>query len=178
MWCWGDENAARLGHSQGNGPAPVAGLKATYIAHGTSHTCALDLTGGVWCWGDNDWDQLGTGDAKTHNVPVKIAHAGKATALAVGADHTCTSVGGQLYCWGNNDAMQTLGKLLVGADNRVIKPTKVDVTGVTAIAAADDHTCTLAKGNGVTCLGSNTYGQLGVTTPGAMELSPVKLKFE
>lgn len=175
LWCWGDGSEGALGHDAGDGPAPVPGLKVTHVAIGTEHMCALDQQAAVWCWGNNSTHQLGAGGGLHQAKPVKVGIVGAVTAIGTGEVNSCAVAGGELLCWGGNDNQQTLGMYLDGADNTVTKPTKVGLTGATAVALGSSHTCVLAKDTGVTCFGSNWSGQLGVTTAGAMELKPVKL---
>ncbi len=84
-----------------------------------------------------------------------------ATALAMGAHHTCalTAPGG-IRCWGDN----TFGQL--GDGTTTARLTSVGVigfaSGVVAIAAGDDHTCALTGAGSVACWGDNAAGALGM----------------
>ncbi len=53
-----------------------AGVSATAIALGASHTCAIEAGGGVKCWGLNDYGQLGIGSTLQQASPVAVAGAG------------------------------------------------------------------------------------------------------
>ena len=70
IWCWGANGNGQLGNgttTDSNAPMPVTapatwsanGLKATHVAAGGSHTCALMSDSSVWCWGANASGQLG-----------------------------------------------------------------------------------------------------------------------
>ncbi|MEZ5112747.1 MAG: RCC1 domain-containing protein [Nocardioidaceae bacterium] len=73
--CWGSGGNGRLGYGNttniGNDETPATtgnitlGAKATAIAAGDSHTCALLTTGGVRCWGYGYYGQLGYGNTNT-----------------------------------------------------------------------------------------------------------------
>ncbi len=80
--CWGLNDEGQLGQgdilSRGDEPgelgtmlAPInlgAGRKATSIAAGASHSCALLDDGSVKCWGDNSNGQLGQGDGVARGI--------------------------------------------------------------------------------------------------------------
>ena len=64
--CWGIRESGRLGDGKGgfetSGPVEVIGITdATGIITGSSHSCALHLTGAISCWGNNEFGQLGNG---------------------------------------------------------------------------------------------------------------------
>ncbi len=113
--CWGYNWAGQLGNgtnTSSNVPVAVTGgalanKKATQIAAGASHTCALISDGTVTCWGESE----GNGTNTSSNVPVAVTGGAlankKATQIAAGASHTCAAISdGSVTCWGNGRSGQ------------------------------------------------------------------------
>ena len=144
-----------------SGSAASAGPKATGVAAGGFHSCAVTGTGGAKCWGSNQSGELGDGTTSEHHTPVDVSGLTSGVgALTAGFSHTCaltTSSG--VKCWGGN----LFGQLGDGTSNTRLAP--VDVSGLTsgavAVAAGNSHTCALTNAGGVKCWGNNGSGQLG-----------------
>lgn len=122
--------------------------RATAVALGGAHTCALDEDGAVWCWG-------GSGALE----PEIIADLPIVTSLSAGDGHTC-AVGADesVWCWGAGDRGQ------IGDGRLEASPTPSRVAGVddaVQIAAGDHHTCVVHRDETVSCWGDNSTGQLG-----------------
>jgi alpha-tubulin suppressor-like RCC1 family protein len=174
--CWGENDGGGLGNNSTTSslaPVAVTGLPSTVVAvaaGGSDFTCALTSTGGVLCWGGNHFGTLGNGTTTDSLVPVPVSGLSSGVAaISAGTDHTCavTTAGG-LQCWGNNGWGQ-LGNNY-GPPNYWYSnvPTAVPglASGVAAVTAAGSHTCALTTAGGVSCWGSNTYGELGNNTTG------------
>jgi hypothetical protein len=90
-------------------PARVP-YRATAIALGRYHACALLDDGHVKCWGKNDYGQLGLGDAMTRGdrstlgdaLPtVDLGTGRKAISIAAGRYSSCAALDdGAFKCWG------------------------------------------------------------------------------
>jgi alpha-tubulin suppressor-like RCC1 family protein len=176
--CWGNNGDGQLGDgttTDSSTPVTVQlppGVKATAVAGGNQHMCALTDTGGVECWGYNGWGLLGIGTetgpqscaenpCSTTPVAVHLPEGVTATAIASGGYHTCvvTNLGG-VMCWGRGDE----GELGDGADTESWTPVPVTLpegVTVTAIASESFHTCALTSTGGVECWGYNGNAQLG-----------------
>jgi alpha-tubulin suppressor-like RCC1 family protein len=142
------------------GGACCAATKATAIGAGFRHACAVTTAGGVLCWGDNTYGELGDGTTTNRDAPVPVTGlTAGIQAVALGEVFTCalTTAGGVL-CWGNN----AYGMLGNGSTTNSAVPTAVSglASGVTAIAAGDQHACAVT-GGGVECWGTNVSGELG-----------------
>ncbi|GIL55362.1 hypothetical protein Vafri_10919 [Volvox africanus] len=194
--CWGrnTEGQLGLGNSRNRGdeqgqmgsdlPAVDLGpgLRASALAAGFYHTCAILQPGGiVKCWGYNYNGELGLGDTNWRgNYPdqmgsalpiVDLGPGLKATDIAAGADHTCVVLqpGGIVKCWGYNaDAQLGLGDLIArggkpGQMGANLPP--VDLGRgfkATNVACGTKSSCALDQSSGlVKCWGDNFYGQLG-----------------
>jgi alpha-tubulin suppressor-like RCC1 family protein len=170
--CWGGNYAGQLGSDTGGdsktSPVAVPGVSgAVAIATGRLHSCALTNTGYVLCWGFNADGQVGNGVAAGQAVaPTVVAGLSGATAIATAGRHTCALLaGGKVACWGRN----TDGQVGKGAASAK-EPSPVPVVGVdgsglisgaTAIAASDNHSCAILSGGTVACWGDNSDDQLG-----------------
>jgi alpha-tubulin suppressor-like RCC1 family protein len=175
--CWGWKAYGQLGDgivdAYTNGiydystiPVDVSTLTSGVIsiAAGKNHTCALTTQGGVKCWGENFSWQLGIYDNSRYTygkIPVDVPSlTSSVAAIAAGNDHTCalTAQGG-VKCWGGNKFGQ------LGDGTTTDSATPVDVSGMTsgvvALVAGGNHTCTLTAQGGVKCWGENDIGQLG-----------------
>jgi alpha-tubulin suppressor-like RCC1 family protein len=172
--CWGVNEFGTLGNGtttslEANplpGEVSSPGTEVQAVAGGLNHTCEID-GGNVRCWGWNAFGQLGTGDFNDRTTPAgSVATSGPASRIAAGNGHTCAIVAGGVQCWGHNDQGQ-LGNGQPGCDPEDLwscqSATPVTVSGlsgVTALAAGNYHTCALA-GGAVRCWGANYSGQLG-----------------
>lgn len=143
--------------------APPAVITPSVVA-GNSHTCRLDASGAVQCWGGNLSGQLGNGTNTDSLSPVAVTGLdGPVTEVVAGDNQTCalTTAGG-VKCWGNNDNGQ-LGNGTLTASNVPVDVTGL-ASGVTSLAAGDNHTCAALGTGGVKCWGWGTAGQLGAGT--------------
>jgi Regulator of chromosome condensation (RCC1) repeat len=127
--CWGDDAHGQL--------AVPAGLgRATQLAVGDAHACALTAAGAVRCWGDDAFGQLG--------VPALR----DVKALGAGVRHSCALAQGGVTCWGDDAQGQSHAPTLVS-------PVQLAVGGF--------HSCALAQG-GVTCWGGSAALRAAVPT--------------
>ncbi|MCC6806121.1 MAG: hypothetical protein IT381_01750 [Deltaproteobacteria bacterium] len=152
------------------------------VSLGYMHVCALQANT-VFCWGYNNDAQVGLDDnvVNERNYPYAVTavnDSGKIPIrMAVGAYHSCavisdgTPASNVARCWGWGPQR--------GDDNPNNTTTEHQpvtvcssagcgsfLTGVTAIAGGDGHTCAIA-GGAVHCWGTNNRGQLGTGATGA-----------
>ncbi len=182
--CWGLNFFGQLGDNTntdhrlpvdviaGASLPPLAGVTA--ITTGLNHTCVI-ISGGAKCWGDNAKGQLGDGTKTPRLTPANVSGLGSGVvSIAAGALHTCALLsGGNVKCWGEN-LPSRLGDNTVTQSSLPVDvltgsgpgPTFPLLGSVSAIAAGSGsgHTCSIV-GSGVSCWGSDVYGQLGVNMP-------------
>jgi alpha-tubulin suppressor-like RCC1 family protein len=178
--CWGYNYFGQLGVGStaavGDEPGEMGGnmaevnwgpQRATSIAAGENHTCAILDNDAVICWGYNGRGQLGrsdpanVGDRPGFSVaPVPLGET-PIVALALGTKHSCALHNdGAVACWGANSSGQ-LGAS--PSDRSNPHPMRVQLAGrATAIAAGGLHTCAILEGGRLQCWGDNTLGQLGL----------------
>ena len=188
--CWGRNQYGQLGNGEildGANPHPVevVGLTGvTSIATGEAHTCALLDDATVRCWGANRYGQLGNGESglgEQEPSPVAVADLSGVTAITAGGLHSCAVMADTtVRCWGSNE----LGQLADGTTTDRATPVDVRVapggaalSGVTAITAAQVHTCALLADTTARCWGFDNQGRLGhgVTPTNQAVTSPVQV---
>ena len=170
--CWGDNSHGQLGNGtlvSSLAPVAVSGLdgtatdrKATALAAGLYHTCALLGDRTVKCWGDGARGQLGNGATSGSTLPVAVSGLSMVVSVASGAYSSCVtlSVSPWLMCWGDN----TYGQL--GDGTTANRSTPVTVPGLggvpRAVAVGADFACSaLDRMPWFICWGSNGRGQFG-----------------
>ncbi len=183
LLCWGKNDAGQLGPGAAGllrsvRPVAVPLTGVTSVAAGGQHTCALlgsGATATVSCWGANGAGQLGGGGTAATSAIVGNVLTG-ATALALGARHSCAIVGGgsaaAVWCWGAN----ANGQLGTGDFAAHAAPVATLVAaGATSLSAAGDDTCAVA-GGAARCWGFDVEGQTGsgdASVPRAPKATPV-----
>ncbi len=168
--CWGSNWAGQLGNglnTDSNMPVNASLLDSvTLIAAGGNHTCSVNNTGIVSCWGYNQFGQLGNASNTNASTPVGVSglsHGSGIVNLSLGSEHTCAlSAQGGVKCWGRN----LRGQLGNGTNTSSNVPVDVSglTSGVSGIAAGQQHTCAISMGGWVKCWGYNNSGQLGDAT--------------
>jgi alpha-tubulin suppressor-like RCC1 family protein len=123
--CWGDDGHGQLGDggsASSSRPVDASGLdgttndrKATTIAAGDAHTCAVLANGALVCWGDGADGQLGNGATSDSGTPQPVAGMGPTDSsvpsqflpiirsVSASRQNTClVLIDTTVYCWGSN----------------------------------------------------------------------------
>jgi alpha-tubulin suppressor-like RCC1 family protein len=136
-------------------------LQFDHVSAGYFHACAIDTAGHMWCWGSNDHMQLGDradSPGLMTGIPGRVSQTITGwTAVSASADHSCGIANNKAYCWGRNDAHQSLPN---GTGGNVF-PTEVSFAGVTLmptevpakIFAGPTMSCTITNLNRAICWG-------------------------
>lgn len=162
--CWGDNRSGQLGDKMAKDfsavPVLVFGvMRATGIAAGFAHTCALEWDGRTKCWGANHEGQFGDGTKKDAFAPSDVKQVYSASAVSAGVYHTCAVIsGGALKCWGENES----GQLGTGLRSDSLFPLSVTNIGdVVSVSSGWYHTCAVSSDGNLKCWGKNDFGQVG-----------------
>ena len=181
VWCWGINNWGQLG--TGDKTNLSIPTKLTFpnneiisqIDTGGTITCALSQAGNLYCWGSNASGQLGTGDITDHHTPALVRHPQNLqwASIDTSSRHTCAiDTSSQLWCWGAN----TSGQLGTGSTLTSRTPQQVYSTGIAAWLEVETgwaHTCGLANTGKAYCWGYNNNEQIGSSTAGMVNPSPI-----
>jgi alpha-tubulin suppressor-like RCC1 family protein len=139
--------------------------KATHIAVGAAHACAVLDNASVHCWGANDTGQLGVSGITESPTPVEVPLAKVADVTAGGlpktptSGHTCAlNESRQVYCWGANDAGQLGQGDTAPSDAPLLVAT---LSNVGSVAAGGEFSCAVLLSGDPFCWGANEDGQMG-----------------
>ena len=200
--CWGANDDGELGQddtlARGDEPgelgaalAPVnlgIGRKATAIAAGRTHSCALLDDGSVKCWGANGNGQLGQGDtvnrgdkagAMASLLPIPLPPGRTALRVRAGGQTTCLLLDDKsVRCLGFNLSGQLgLGDTFArgGSAAQVgagMAAADLGPGTVADVTAGTDATCASFTNGKIKCWGGNLFGQLGIGASGGRGTLP------
>jgi alpha-tubulin suppressor-like RCC1 family protein len=186
--CWGINDVSQDGYGDGAPhfaltdlmtlPAVDLGTNVVIskLACGFNFTCAVTPDGAFKCWGYNPDGELGLGDTATRgDLPGNMGDAlpfvdlaGTADSVTLGYGQACALMGGNVKCWGANDAGQLgLGDVtprgdLSGEMGAALPFVDLGTGAVaTALALGANFSCALLSSGDVKCWGANDVGQLG-----------------
>jgi alpha-tubulin suppressor-like RCC1 family protein len=169
-------------------PTKMPALKASDIAIGSDHACAVTTDGQVVCWGANDSGQLGDGTTRPQMTPVPVTGGlVNVKQVATGADATCAiTMDGAVWSWGSDDQDQ-LGRDISVFDDNDPSPGAINAARgnapvqAMAVALGNQFACALQNG-AVLCWGDNEHRELGdpmrmgssSSTPAPVDLAAVQ----
>lgn len=183
--CWGQNNRGQLGQGHtdnlGSDERPLSEIpplvfekRATMLAGGGFHMCALFENAKVKCWGGNDRGQLGLGDTidRGGDYPATeldyLDFSEDVLSISAGTFHTCAILeSGNVVCWGDNSQ----GQLGAGHTERMgdtetvgqIPPLNFGQGVIRLdISSISNHSCAILENREMVCWGSNMHGQLGL----------------
>ena len=174
-YCWGLATSGQTGTSPSLGcsgcvpqPTQIPNLYwVVQVEAGSFHTCARVAGGAAYCWGNGQNGQLGGGQPGAgiygnSTAPQLVSGGHVFSSIAAGADSTCGSTSGGIYCWGG----------IGGQGNPLPYPTGSSIPTLIASGAAytsmtvgREYACGMVIIPGVAsevgCFGLNQYGQAG-----------------
>jgi alpha-tubulin suppressor-like RCC1 family protein len=191
VWCWGTNDQHILGQcedatlvssalplmvhswqaSVAGSPTcdPTVAFKATSIAAGGVHNCAVGTDGALYCWGENSHGsqggQCGQDYAVLDPVPGPLKIAGTLTqgvsAVQTGDEYSCVlGTDHSVWCFGSNDLYE-LGQ---GGGNATgsYKPLAVQgLADADYLVLADETGCVVTRQKTLFCWGSGSTGIFG-----------------
>lgn len=145
---------------------------STQSCGGSCVPCPVPANAVATCSGGTCGFTCNSGYSRCGNACCSVSVA---VSIAAGAWHTCAvAATGGVRCWGYNDFGQ-VGDGTSGTNRLTPVAASGLASGVTTIAAGDNHTCALTSAGGVKCWGNNFSGQIGDGTSGTDRLTPVNV---
>jgi alpha-tubulin suppressor-like RCC1 family protein len=145
-----------LGTGEAVAPAWAAGAARAQAPPAAASTVS------ALAWGDDSAGELGDGTLTGSEVPVSVAGLSGVQAIAAGGRHDLALLSnGTVMAWGD-DTFGQLGNGVASANGDSEAPAPVSgLSGVTAVAAGDEHSLALLSNGTVMAWGDNADGQLG-----------------
>jgi alpha-tubulin suppressor-like RCC1 family protein len=161
LTCWGLNEDGQLGFCTDTTnvlvPTESLMLRATKLAVGERHTCALLDDGQLWCWGSRYEGESGDGVGASSPIPRRIG--GTWRDVDARRFHTCgVASDGTLWCWGHNDEGQ------LGLGDTTDRPVPAQVGTASnwlAVATGGTQSCALDDNGVAFCWGLNANGEVG-----------------
>jgi RHS repeat-associated protein len=186
VWSWGASSGGELGLGTGVSgdyttpqqvidPADPSGFLTgvATVAAGGGHALALKQNGTVYGWGYNGYGQVGSNGTTDVDTPTVISGLSHIGAIAAGLNFSLAVAtgGGTVWAWGQNDD----GQLGQGSSDFNAHPTPAPIpglSGVAQVAGGDYHVLALLSNGTIQVWGANTWGQLGLGSTSADQLTP------
>ncbi len=156
--CLGLNDHDECGEDSATDPVMVATTVTggSEVFAGEDHTCARDTSSGLVCWGnDTDGEVNGAPAGNVQNASM-TPWMDRFDYAVLGAQHTCTTDGTRLDCWGSNQSDQ-IGSSSGQNKARHQLPPGFGFQGITA---GGDHSCIWSKTT-AQCWGGNSFGECG-----------------
>jgi alpha-tubulin suppressor-like RCC1 family protein len=196
-YCWGANEQGQLGNGSvttASTPTLVSGgLKFTAIAAGVGHTCGI-AAGAVYCWGDNTFGEIGDGSTtRRATAPTAVKSTSTFVAIAAGGFHVCAIASdASAYCWGDNTTRELgdptftqshaatpiavsgglrFASIAVGGSGSTSGNGYYGYYGPSAIG----HSCGVTTDGVTYCWGSNSGGELGISSFSNSSATPTKV---
>jgi uncharacterized repeat protein (TIGR01451 family) len=130
------------------------------LAAGDMHSLVLKNDGTIWAWGDNQMSQLGNGSTLDSPIPVQVSGLTSVTEVAggMGTFSLALRSDGTVWAWGLNGQGQLGDGTLI---TRSVPIQVTGLTGMTAVAGAQNHSLALKSDGTVWAWGDNDLGTLG-----------------